>query len=102
MVNLVVCVFPQSPSHKSKRQQQELIQELRRKQVKDSRHVYEGKDGTIEDIITGNITRSRLQSAVNRTCLILCMKGHLSLKQRISKPTNTMISALFEVQLVAK
>uniref|UniRef100_A0A3P9NU52 Formin like 2 n=1 Tax=Poecilia reticulata TaxID=8081 RepID=A0A3P9NU52_POERE len=41
-----------SPSHKSKRQQQELIQELRRKQVKDSRHVYEGKDGAIEDIIT--------------------------------------------------
>ncbi|XP_042350155.1 formin-like protein 2 isoform X2 [Plectropomus leopardus] len=40
-----------SPS-KNKRQQQELIQELRRKQVKDSRHVYEGKDGAIEDIIT--------------------------------------------------
>ncbi|XP_072253250.1 formin-like protein 2 isoform X2 [Leuresthes tenuis] len=50
-----------SPSHKSKRQQQELIQELRRKQVKDSRHVYEGKDGAIEDIITAlkknNITK---------------------------------------------
>ncbi|GLD52047.1 formin-like protein 2 isoform X1 [Lates japonicus] len=41
-----------SPSHKNKRQQQELIQELRRKQVKDSRDVYEGKDGAIEDIIT--------------------------------------------------
>ncbi|KAF6726685.1 Formin-like protein 2 [Oryzias melastigma] len=41
-----------SPSHKNKRQQQELIQELKKKQVKDSRHVYEGKDGTIEDIIT--------------------------------------------------
>uniref|UniRef100_A0A3Q3AM52 Formin-like 2a n=1 Tax=Kryptolebias marmoratus TaxID=37003 RepID=A0A3Q3AM52_KRYMA len=42
-----------SPSHKNKRQQQqELIQELRRKQVKDSRLVYEGKDGAIEDIIT--------------------------------------------------
>uniref|UniRef100_A0AAQ5Y1U3 Formin-like 2a n=1 Tax=Amphiprion ocellaris TaxID=80972 RepID=A0AAQ5Y1U3_AMPOC len=49
---------PRSPSHKNKRQQQELIQELRRKQVKDSRHVYEGKDGAIEDIITGNITRT--------------------------------------------
>uniref|UniRef100_A0A8C1AGM2 Formin-like 2a n=1 Tax=Cyprinus carpio carpio TaxID=630221 RepID=A0A8C1AGM2_CYPCA len=36
----------------SKRQQQELIAELRKKQVKDSRHVYEGKDGAIEDIIT--------------------------------------------------
>uniref|UniRef100_G3NR65 Formin like 2 n=1 Tax=Gasterosteus aculeatus aculeatus TaxID=481459 RepID=G3NR65_GASAC len=42
----------ESPSHKNKRQQQELIQELRKKQVKDSRHVYEGKDGAIEDIIT--------------------------------------------------
>lgn len=52
---LCVCVFlAQSPSHKNKRQQQELIQELRKKQVKDSRHVYEGKDGAIEDIITGN------------------------------------------------
>uniref|UniRef100_A0A8C1Q8J8 Formin-like 2a n=1 Tax=Cyprinus carpio TaxID=7962 RepID=A0A8C1Q8J8_CYPCA len=50
-----------SPSHKSKRQQQELIAELRKKQVKDSRHVYEGKDGAIEDIITAlkknNITK---------------------------------------------
>ncbi|XP_067299365.1 formin-like protein 2 isoform X3 [Pseudorasbora parva] len=41
-----------SPSHKNKRQQQNLIAELRKKQVKDSRHVYEGKDGAIEDIIT--------------------------------------------------
>uniref|UniRef100_A0A803VR06 Formin like 2 n=1 Tax=Ficedula albicollis TaxID=59894 RepID=A0A803VR06_FICAL len=32
----------------SRRQQQE----LRRRQVKDNRHVYEGKDGAIEDIIT--------------------------------------------------
>ncbi|XP_052004370.1 formin-like protein 2 isoform X2 [Xyrauchen texanus] len=50
-----------SPSHKNKRQQQELITELRKKQVKDSRHVYEGKDGAIEDIITAlkknNITK---------------------------------------------
>lgn len=46
----------QSPSHKNKRQQQELIQELKKKQVKDSRHVYEGKDGAIEDIITGTPT----------------------------------------------
>uniref|UniRef100_A0A8C0LPM3 Formin like 2 n=1 Tax=Canis lupus dingo TaxID=286419 RepID=A0A8C0LPM3_CANLU len=37
---------PKSPSHKSKRQQQELIAELRRRQVKDNRHVYEGKDGS--------------------------------------------------------
>lgn len=47
-------LFFQSPSHKTKRQQQELIAELRRRQVKDNRHVYEGKDGAIEDIITGN------------------------------------------------
>uniref|UniRef100_A0A452TBP6 Formin like 2 n=1 Tax=Ursus maritimus TaxID=29073 RepID=A0A452TBP6_URSMA len=48
-----ILLSPQSPSHKSKRQQQELIAELRRRQVKDNRHVYEGKDGAIEDIITG-------------------------------------------------
>ncbi|XP_043549685.1 formin-like protein 2 isoform X3 [Chiloscyllium plagiosum] len=41
-----------SPSHKTKRQQQELIAELRRKQVREHRQVYEGKDGAIEDIIT--------------------------------------------------
>ncbi|KAJ8258252.1 hypothetical protein GJAV_G00194830 [Gymnothorax javanicus] len=35
-----------------KRQQHELIAELRRRQAKDHRPVYEGKDGTIEDIIT--------------------------------------------------
>lgn len=51
VLRVSMCV--QSPSHKNKRQQQELIAELRRKQVKDSRHVYEGKDGAIEDIITG-------------------------------------------------
>ncbi|XP_072350183.1 formin-like protein 3 isoform X2 [Scyliorhinus torazame] len=43
---------PKSPCHRNKRQQQELIAELRRRQVKDHRPVYEGKDGTIEDIIT--------------------------------------------------
>uniref|UniRef100_UPI00358E5A4C formin-like protein 2 isoform X2 n=1 Tax=Myxine glutinosa TaxID=7769 RepID=UPI00358E5A4C len=40
-----------SPSHRSRRQQQELIAELKKKQVKE-RMVYEGKDGAIEDIIT--------------------------------------------------
>lgn len=54
LVSLIFAIlFSQSPSHKSKRQQQELIAELRRRQVKDNRHVYEGKDGAIEDIITG-------------------------------------------------
>uniref|UniRef100_A0A672KJD7 Formin-like protein 3 n=1 Tax=Sinocyclocheilus grahami TaxID=75366 RepID=A0A672KJD7_SINGR len=37
---------------KKRHQQQELIAELRRRQAKDHRPVYEGKDGTIEDIIT--------------------------------------------------
>uniref|UniRef100_A0A8C1TQG5 Formin-like 2a n=1 Tax=Cyprinus carpio TaxID=7962 RepID=A0A8C1TQG5_CYPCA len=47
--------FIRSHHYINKRQQQELIAELRKKQVKDSRHVYEGKDGAIEDIITGNM-----------------------------------------------
>uniref|UniRef100_A0A8C2H6R4 Formin-like 3 n=1 Tax=Cyprinus carpio TaxID=7962 RepID=A0A8C2H6R4_CYPCA len=38
---------------KKRQQQHELIAELRRRQAKDHRPVYEGKDGTIEDIITG-------------------------------------------------
>uniref|UniRef100_A0A8C6L6Q5 Formin-like 2b n=1 Tax=Nothobranchius furzeri TaxID=105023 RepID=A0A8C6L6Q5_NOTFU len=44
----------QEEQQDQERQQQELITELRRRQGKDSRHVYEGKDGAIEDIITGN------------------------------------------------
>lgn len=44
---------PQLPLQRNKWQQQELIAELRRRQAKDHRPVYEGKDGTIEDIITG-------------------------------------------------
>lgn len=43
----------QTPSQRNKWQQQELIAELRRRQAKEHRPVYEGKDGTIEDIITG-------------------------------------------------
>uniref|UniRef100_A0A8C7FKY4 Formin like 2 n=1 Tax=Oncorhynchus kisutch TaxID=8019 RepID=A0A8C7FKY4_ONCKI len=45
---------PPAPDQPSSLQQQEVIAELRKKQVKDtgSRHVYEGKDGAIEDIIT--------------------------------------------------
>ena len=38
---------------RNKWQQQELIAELRRRQAKEHRPVYEGKDGAIEDIITG-------------------------------------------------
>uniref|UniRef100_A0A8D2ISA0 Formin like 3 n=1 Tax=Varanus komodoensis TaxID=61221 RepID=A0A8D2ISA0_VARKO len=45
------------PPQRNKWQQQELIAELRRRQAKDHRPVYEGKDGTIEDIITGKPRR---------------------------------------------
>lgn len=70
---MCVCVcllvsFLQSPSHKNKRQQQELIQELKKKQVKDSRHVYEGKDGAIEDIITGN-AMTHTHTHTHRRCM---------------------------------
>uniref|UniRef100_A0A671QZ98 Formin-like protein 2 n=1 Tax=Sinocyclocheilus anshuiensis TaxID=1608454 RepID=A0A671QZ98_9TELE len=64
----------ESPSHKNKRQQQELIAELRKKQVKDSRHVYEGKDGAIEDIITGNTHNRCLADGV-------CMQRALKYKK---------------------
>uniref|UniRef100_A0A672KCK3 Formin-like protein 3 n=1 Tax=Sinocyclocheilus grahami TaxID=75366 RepID=A0A672KCK3_SINGR len=43
---------PKVQAQKKRHQQQELIAELRRRQAKDHRPVYEGKDGTIEDIIT--------------------------------------------------
>uniref|UniRef100_A0A4W6G2G9 Formin-like 2b n=1 Tax=Lates calcarifer TaxID=8187 RepID=A0A4W6G2G9_LATCA len=56
-----------SPSHRGKRQQQELITELRRRQGKDSRHVYEGKDGAIEDIITGKHLVKILRSTRKRS-----------------------------------
>uniref|UniRef100_A0A8C1Q8P7 Formin-like 3 n=1 Tax=Cyprinus carpio TaxID=7962 RepID=A0A8C1Q8P7_CYPCA len=44
---------PKVQAQKKRQQQHELIAELRRRQAKDHRPVYEGKDGTIEDIITG-------------------------------------------------
>uniref|UniRef100_H3C2D8 Formin-like 3 n=1 Tax=Tetraodon nigroviridis TaxID=99883 RepID=H3C2D8_TETNG len=43
---------PKVQAQKKRQQQQELIAELRKRQAKDHRPVYEGKDGTIEDIIT--------------------------------------------------
>ncbi|XP_027447928.1 formin-like protein 3 isoform X1 [Callorhinus ursinus] len=49
-----------TPSQRNKWQQQELIAELRRRQAKEHRPVYEGKDGTIEDIITGGALVSPL------------------------------------------
>nr|XP_023411829.1 formin-like protein 3 isoform X2 [Loxodonta africana] len=58
-----------TPSQRNKWQQQELIAELRRRQAKEHRPVYEGKDGTIEDIITGHhcqptVIRHQARSAV--------------------------------------
>uniref|UniRef100_A0A3Q1F6Y9 Formin-like 3 n=1 Tax=Acanthochromis polyacanthus TaxID=80966 RepID=A0A3Q1F6Y9_9TELE len=46
------------PKVQPEQQQQELIAELRKRQAKDHRPVYEGKDGTIEDIITGGPDRT--------------------------------------------
>lgn len=48
----------QVQAQKKRHQQQELIAELRKRQAKDHRPVYEGKDGTIEDIITGGPERT--------------------------------------------
>uniref|UniRef100_A0A8C5IIZ3 Formin like 3 n=1 Tax=Junco hyemalis TaxID=40217 RepID=A0A8C5IIZ3_JUNHY len=45
---------------RNKWQQQELIAELRRRQAKDHRPMYEGKDGTIEDIITAQNPSAKL------------------------------------------
>uniref|UniRef100_A0A8C4YTB9 Formin like 2 n=1 Tax=Gopherus evgoodei TaxID=1825980 RepID=A0A8C4YTB9_9SAUR len=67
----------QSPSHKTKRQQQELIAELRRRQVKDNRHVYEGKDGAIEDIITG---RGALFTSLSGCTAVSACHANLSLQ----------------------
>lgn len=69
--DLLQCAPFQSPSHKTKRQQQELIAELRRRQVKDNRHVYEGKDGAIEDIITGNQQKEDVSKEATQ-CPPLC------------------------------
>ncbi|XP_026538590.1 formin-like protein 1 [Notechis scutatus] len=46
-------VSKQSPSHKNKRQQMDLIAELKKKQMVKEPLIYEEKDGAIEDIISG-------------------------------------------------
>uniref|UniRef100_A0A8C5WZP8 Formin like 1 n=1 Tax=Laticauda laticaudata TaxID=8630 RepID=A0A8C5WZP8_LATLA len=43
----------QSPTHKTKRQQMDLIAELKKKQMVKEPLIYEEKDGAIEDIISG-------------------------------------------------
>uniref|UniRef100_A0A3P8VGU7 Formin-like 2b n=1 Tax=Cynoglossus semilaevis TaxID=244447 RepID=A0A3P8VGU7_CYNSE len=66
----------ESPSHRGKRQQQELLTELRRKQGKDSRHVYEGKDGAIEDIITALKTVPFTARSAKRSSRFFCDPTH--------------------------
>ncbi|XP_053273251.1 formin-like protein 2 [Pleuronectes platessa] len=65
-----------SPSHKGKRQPKELMSELRRRQGKDSRHVYEGKDGAIEDIITALKTVPFTARSAKRSSRFFCDPAH--------------------------
>uniref|UniRef100_A0A4W3HY55 Formin like 2 n=1 Tax=Callorhinchus milii TaxID=7868 RepID=A0A4W3HY55_CALMI len=65
-----------SPSHKTKRQQQELIAELRRKQVREHRQMYEGKDGAIEDIITVLKTVPFTARTAKRGSRFFCESAH--------------------------
>uniref|UniRef100_A0A671YUJ6 Formin-like 2b n=1 Tax=Sparus aurata TaxID=8175 RepID=A0A671YUJ6_SPAAU len=57
-------------------QQQELLTELRRRQGKDSRHVYEGKDGAIEDIITALKTVPFTARSAKRSSRFFCDPAH--------------------------
>ncbi|KAI4793358.1 hypothetical protein KUCAC02_032773 [Chaenocephalus aceratus] len=65
-----------SPSHRGKRQQLELLSELRRKQGKETRHVYEGKDGAIEDIITALKTVPFTARSAKRSSRFFCDAAH--------------------------
>lgn len=47
------CPQPQLPIQKAKRQQMDMIAELKKKQMVKEPLIYEGKDGAIEDIISG-------------------------------------------------
>uniref|UniRef100_A0A8C8SN62 Formin like 1 n=1 Tax=Pelusios castaneus TaxID=367368 RepID=A0A8C8SN62_9SAUR len=48
---------PKSPVHKVKRQQMDMIAELKKKQMVKEPLIYEGGDGAIEDIISGKTTK---------------------------------------------
>ncbi|KAJ4918914.1 hypothetical protein JOQ06_003373 [Pogonophryne albipinna] len=65
-----------SPSLRGKRQQLELLSELRRKQGKETRHVYEGKDGAIEDIITALKTVPFTARSAKRSSRFFCDAAH--------------------------
>ncbi|XP_072307711.1 formin-like protein 2 [Eucyclogobius newberryi] len=65
-----------SPS-RGKRQKQELITELRRKQGKERGHVYEGKDGALEDIITALKSVPFTARSAKRSSRFLCEPAHL-------------------------
>uniref|UniRef100_A0A671R7N4 Formin-like protein 3 n=1 Tax=Sinocyclocheilus anshuiensis TaxID=1608454 RepID=A0A671R7N4_9TELE len=58
-------------TQKKRQQQQEMIAELRRRQAKDHRPVYEGKDGTIEDIITGGPGRTTIPISQGATITVV-------------------------------
>lgn len=45
----------QSPVQKAKRQQMDMLAELKKRQMVKEPLIYEGKDGAIEDIITGEV-----------------------------------------------
>lgn len=62
---------------RGKRQQQELITELRRRQGKERGHVYEGKDGAIEDIITALKSVPFTARSAKRSSRFLCEPAHL-------------------------
>lgn len=62
----------QVQAQKKRQQQHELIAELRRRQAKEHRPVYEGKDGTIEDIITGGTDAGRRPPRDLMTVVIDC------------------------------
>lgn len=85
---------PKSPSHRGKRQQQEMLSELRRRQGKDSRHVYEGKDGAIEDIITGTHTAGTHITHLSPPPHLIC-----SLFTSLSSEDGSLHSSIGQTQL---
>uniref|UniRef100_A0A673KRW4 Formin-like protein 3 n=1 Tax=Sinocyclocheilus rhinocerous TaxID=307959 RepID=A0A673KRW4_9TELE len=69
---------PKVQAQKKRQQQQELIAELRRRQAKDHRPVYEGKDGTIEDIITDLRSQPFLPLTHSPTATLLPLSSEMA------------------------